>query len=184
MHSSQYIPSYNCQNCPQISCPQFWRQDWGRGRGGRGPPPVGLSAVEDYPGAAAHHPTSVHYLRGQQTNTNVKSIPQENILQMFPMTRNLKVRPMDSIQNGNGHMNILSTDLLVQYTLMFPQSTNRLKSKVKLLMIKNASYVFPSVLNLFGMFKALCVKHWRFSKHLKSQNKTLKLHLDSKHNFC
>ena len=50
-------------------------------------------------------------------------------------------------------------------------------------MIKNASYVFPSVLNLFGMFKALCVKHWRFSKHLKSQNKTLKLHLGSKHNF-
>ena len=93
--------------------------------GGEGAPPVGLRATEDYPGAAAHHPTSVHYLRGQQTNTNVNSIPPENILQMFPMTRNLKVRPMDLIQNGDGHMNIFSTVFLVQYTLMFPQSTQR-----------------------------------------------------------
>ena len=85
----------------------------GRRVGARGRPPVGLRAAEDNP--TAHHPTSVHYLLGQQTNTNFKSIPPENILQMFAIppenilqmfakTRNLAVWPMDLIQNGDGQI--------------------------------------------------------------------------------
>ena len=71
------------------------------------------------------------------------------------------------------------TDLLLQYTLMLPRLKHNknkekmfesIENKVKLVMIKNASYAFPSVLSLFGMFKAFSVKHWRFSKHLKSLN--------------